>query len=73
MPATADNANEVVMEYIQTGKMRYLRVDAFSGECDLSIVEAQYNPERITLQVIAAETLDDGMLDLAQQIWGLVK
>ena len=69
MPVNVNNANEIVMQYIQDEPYRYLRVDSFSGECDLSIIDASTNPERITLQVIAAEDLDSGLLELAQIIY----
>ncbi len=70
MPVTLSNANEVVMEYIQDKSGRYLRVDSFSGECDLSIIDASYNPEITGHQVIAAESLDGGLLELAKIIRG---
>jgi len=70
MPVSVNNANEIVLEYIQDKPMRYLRIDSFSGECDLSIIDASYNPERTGYQVVAAESLDDGLMELAKIIRG---
>lgn len=68
MTVNINNANEIVLNYIQKSPYRYLRIDSFSGGCDLSIVDASRNPEIMTLQVINAESLDDGLLELAEVI-----
>lgn len=68
MTVNFNNANEIILDYIQKSPHRYLRVDSFSGECDLSIMDASRNPEVATLQVIGSESLDDGLLELAKII-----